>query len=140
MKNSRQIFLILVIFFFSFSFSSFASTATVNVQSITNSSSNSTTTTTGNTHIRIETNGVVKECDSKNGDCTYLESDDGSSKVNVNSGSFVSPTVIPTPFAANSALTAISEEKKSVKENELSFFQEIKDFIKSIFETLKLEF
>lgn len=149
MKNFRQIFLIVAILSFSSSIPSFASTATVNVQSTTNTSSNSTTTTTGSTHIRIETNGVVKECDSKDGDCTYMESDDGSSKVNINNGSVAKPTsvsevketVTPTPLASNSAKTIISQEKKIIQEQEEhSIIQEIKDFIKGILESLNLKF
>ena len=150
MKNFRQIFLIIPILVLANPFFSYASESTVSVQSITNSSSNSNSVVAGNTHIRIETNGVVKECDTKNGDdCTHMESDDGSSTVNVNNNSSNKNTeidddkddvLIPTPHASSAAKIALIEQKKIIKEQQHSFIEEIKVFFKSIFETLTLKF
>ena len=93
---------------------------------------------------------LVKECDTKNGDdCTHMESDDGSSTVNVNNNSSNKNTeidddkddvLIPTPHASSAAKIALIEQKKIIKEQQHSFIEEIKVFFKSIFETLTLKF
>lgn len=148
MKNYRQIFLILSFVFLSSAVPSSADTS-VSVNSVTNTSNTSSNTVTGNTHIRIETNGVVKECDSKNGDCSYMQSDDGSSKVEVNNNStataFIAPThtkvsTTPAPAGTNSANVIVKEKGKELKEKQLTFIQEIENFFKNLFEKLKLKF
>lgn len=147
MKNYRQIFLLFPIVSLLSPSISYASESQVSVQSTINSTSTSSTVNTGNTHIRIETNGVVKECDSKNGDCTHMESDDGSSKVQVNNNTLGTSTidtedeitVSPNPHSSNSAKTIISEQKKLQKAQQHTFLEEIEDFFKSIFDALKFK-
>ncbi len=148
MKNLRQIFLLVTVVSLLPLNTVFAESSNVNVVTNSNTTSTSNSTVTSNTHIRIETNGVVKECDSRKGeDCTHMESDDGSSTVNVNSktsGNHIeieddNTDVTPAPHSSNSAKTLKSEQKKIIKEQEPSLIEEIKDFFKSIFETLKLK-
>ena len=148
MKNYRQIFLVFTLIIALSTTTAFASTSEVTVNNSINSTSSTTSTVSNNTHIRIETNGVVKECDSKNGDCSHMESDDGSSKVRINNntvGTTIEPTtaeesVTPTPHASDSARTIISEQKKQLHEQEKTFLQEIEDFFKKLFSSLKLKF
>lgn len=150
MKNYRQIFLAIPIFLLLSTTPSYGASSEVKVNSVTNTSSASTNSTSGNTHIRIETNGIVKECDSKNGDCSHLESEDGSSKVDVNNNSIETSKIraadaetisAPTPTGTKSASTFQANEKKEKKvDKPLNIFDEIEQFFKSFFEKLKIKF
>jgi DNA-binding protein YbaB len=121
------------------------SSATVNVQNSFNSTSNSTNTTTSNTKVRIETNGEVKEYESSSGEDVHMESEDGTSKVNItNKGTKVTTTASPTAMMdeekieekVNKATEEAKEKVEKAKSEQKDFFKKFEDWIKNFFKNL----
>ena len=145
MKNFRQIFLLYTFLLILFPLPAFASEANVVVHTNSNFTNSSTSISNSHTHIKIETNGVVKECDSDNGDCTHMESDDGTSKVEVDSDKLkISPTIkvttiTPIVESTKSAGAILERTKKEIREKEENWLQKLEAFFKNFFEKFKFK-
>jgi hypothetical protein len=129
--------------------------STVNIVNNVNStnSTNSTSQTSGHTSIRIETNGNVKTYESDTPGSVHLQSDDGTSTVDIdnNTGSSnsnsenktsVSNNInVKTDTSTNSARDKEKMEKQKNKDEDLkketaqkeNIFQRIVDFFKNLF-------
>lgn len=62
----------------------YAATTSVSVQNTVDSTSNSESTSTSQSHVRIETNGEVKEFNTNGNETVDWKSDDGKSSVKIN--------------------------------------------------------
>jgi len=112
----------------------------VSVTNNVNSTSNSTTTSNSKTHVRIETNGEVKEYNSENGGSVHIESDDGTAKVNINNnGSTSNDTDEEMENGTKSAeeiekvLRQGVDEQGETQDEQKNFFEKLKDFLKNLF-------
>lgn len=129
------------------------STSNVEIHNSVNTSSSSTSNSSNHTSVRIETNGKVKTYESDSGGSVHMESDDGSSKVDINNGSLkgTNTTVAPSPTvsATTSAMQeqkdkinkASEEAKRKIEEMKLKnqdLFTRLEDFFKNLFSRLHL--
>lgn len=115
--------------------SSEGSSSKVEVKNSFNSSNTNVSSTNSSTHIRIETNGEVKEYNSEKVEDIKLESSDGSAKVYVNTSNNSSSnnnTSITLP-ASPTIAKQIEEKKEEIKKK----LEEKKEEIKKKVETQK---
>jgi hypothetical protein len=127
MKKSRQIFLLVILLSTITSLTAYAdssvnisnnstgSNSHVEIHSTTNTSDVSNST--GHTSVRIETNGNVKTYDSDNPGSVHLESDDGTSKVDINNGNSAdtSQENYQTPSVTSTQKQEITETQKKIE-------------------------
>lgn len=107
--------------------------AQVIVNSNTRSSSTTSTSDTSNTHVRIESNGVIREFNTSGGESVDWTSDDGKSSVKINTQLTNTPTPkiqtsSPSPSGAPSAQDRDLSSKKSQSNHGFSLLE----FFKSV--------
>lgn len=128
--------------------------SSVNVNNSVSSTSNQSSTSQNHTSIRIETNGQVKTFESDTPGNVHLESDDGSSLVDINNNitpapksTFTLPPIPPTPFIDKQKIKMelerikekIAEQDRKNNALNRNILQEIRDFLNKLLSSLKQE-
>ena len=113
------------------------SSSHVEVHNEVNSSSSNTSTTTDGTrtHIRIETNGKVKEYDSDKPEDVTIQSEDGSAKVHINNSGNVSEAGSKLQKEGEKVKKEVEEKAKN--ESPQGFISGLMDFLQKELNSLR---